>query len=165
MSIMNKTYLHTGSNLGDKALNLSTAVAQIESKIGPVKKVSRVYQTKAWGITNQPDFLNQAIEVETALKPYALLATINKIEYDMGRKREIKWGERLIDIDILFYNDAIIQDEPKLIIPHPYLHYRNFVLVPMMEIAPQLLHPIFNQTITQLYSNSEDELIVESASL
>ena len=165
MSIMNKTYLHTGSNLGDKALNLSTAVKRIEAEIGRVSLKSKVYQTKAWGITDQPDFLNQALEVETLLNPFELLAIINKIEFDMGRKREIKWSERLIDIDILFYNNEIIQEEPKLIIPHPYLHYRNFVLVPMMEIAPQLNHPIFNQTITQLYSNSEDELIVESASL
>jgi 2-amino-4-hydroxy-6-hydroxymethyldihydropteridine diphosphokinase len=79
----------------------------------------------------------------------------------MGRKREIKWGERLIDIDILFYNEDII-DQPRLTIPHPYLHYRNFVLVPMFEIAPDLRHPLLKQTISELYANSNDELIVEA---
>ena len=161
MSQLNKTFLHTGSNLGDKAQNLATARDLIEAQIGPILKASCVYNTKAWGITDQPDFLNQALEVETKLSPIDLLDTILSIEQEMGRKREIKWGERLIDIDILFYNEDII-DQPRLTIPHPYLHYRNFVLVPMFEIAPDLRHPLLKQTISELYANSNDELIVEA---
>ena len=163
MSELNKTFLHTGSNLGDKGQNLATARVKIEANIGRIKKASKVYLTKAWGITDQPDFLNQALEVETRLSPLELLNTIIQIEQEMGRKREIKWGERLIDIDILFYNNEII-DLPQLIIPHPYLHYRNFVLIPMLEIAPDLNHPILNQSIAELTSSSNDELIVEALS-
>ena len=157
----NKVFLHTGTNLGNKLANLERAVELIGKKIGSISQASLIYHTKAWGITDQPDFLNQALEVQTTLNPFELLEAIHYIEQKMGRKREIKWGERLIDIDILFYSNQIINTE-HLTIPHPYLHYRNFVLVPMLEIAPSLEHPILRMTIAELCSNSEDELQVEA---
>lgn len=157
---LNQVYLHTGANLGNRESNLKWANQWIEREIGPIEKASKVYQTKAWGITDQPDFLNQALLVSTRLSPFELLEKIQTIERRMGRVREIKWGERIIDIDILFYNDQIIDTE-KLAIPHPYLHYRNFVLLPLMDIAPGLVHPAFGKTIEELYANSEDTLAVE----
>ena len=156
----NQIYLHTGTNLGDREANLKRANERIMEEIGPIEKASRVYRTKAWGITDQPDFLNQALLVSTHLSPFELLEKIQEIERRMGRVREIKWGERIIDIDILFYNDEIIDTE-NLTIPHPYLHYRNFVLLPLMDIAPGLLHPGFGLTVAELYANSEDKLLVE----
>ncbi|MCB0597173.1 MAG: 2-amino-4-hydroxy-6-hydroxymethyldihydropteridine diphosphokinase [Lewinellaceae bacterium] len=156
----NQIYLHTGTNLGDREANLKRANERIMEEIGPIEKASRVYRTKAWGITDQPDFLNQALLVSTHLSPFELLEKIQDIERRMGRAREIKWGERIIDIDILFYNDEIIDTE-NLTIPHPYLHYRNFVLLPLMDIAPGLLHPGFGLTVAELYANSEDKLLVE----
>ena len=156
----NQIYLHTGTNLGDREANLKRANERIMEEIGPIEKASRVYRTKAWGITDQPDFLNQALLVSTHLSPFELLEKIQDIERRMGRAREIKWGERIIDIDILFYNDEIIDTE-NLPIPHPYLHYRNFVLLPLMDIAPGLLHPGFGLTVAELYANSEDKLLVE----
>ena len=156
----NQIYLHTGTNVGDREANLKRANERIMEEIGPIEKASRVYRTKAWGITDQPDFLNQALLVSTHLSPFELLEKIQDIERRMGRAREIKWGERIIDIDILFYNDEIIDTE-NLTIPHPYLHYRNFVLLPLMDIAPGLLHPGFGLTVAELYANSEDKLLVE----
>ena len=156
----NQIYLHTGTNLGNREANLKRANEWIVQEIGPIEKASSVYRTKAWGITDQPDFLNQALLVSTHLSPFELLEKIQDIERRMGRAREIKWGERIIDIDILFYNDEIIDTE-NLTIPHPYLHYRNFVLLPLMDIAPGLLHPGFGLTVAELYANSEDKLLVE----
>ena len=149
-----------GANLGNREDNLKKANEWIRKEIGPIKSASKVYQTKAWGITDQPDFLNQALLVKTRLSPQKLLEKIQAIERRMGRVREIKWGERIIDIDILFFNDAII-DTKNLTIPHPYLHYRNFVLLPLMDIAAGLVHPVFGLTIAELYARSEDTLAVE----
>lgn len=157
---LNQVFLHTGTNLGNRQANLRLANEWIEKEIGPIVQASEVYRTKAWGITDQPDFLNQALLARTRLSPFELLEKIQAIERRMGRVREVKWGERIIDIDILFYNDAIIETET-LTIPHPYLHYRNFVLLPLMDIAPGLVHPGFGKTITELYANSEDTLLVE----
>ena len=156
----NQIYLHTGTNLGDREANLKRANERIMEEIGPIEKASRVYRTKAWGITDQPDFLNQALLVSTHLSPFELLEKIQDIERRMGRAREIKWGERIIDIDILFYNNEVIDTET-LTIPHPYLHYRNFVLLPLMDIAAGLVHPVFGLTIAELYARSEDTLAVE----
>jgi 2-amino-4-hydroxy-6-hydroxymethyldihydropteridine diphosphokinase len=146
---MNKVYLHTGTNLGDKAANLEQANAWIRQEIGPIVLDSSVHQTAPWGITTQPDFLNQALLVHTTLSASEVLAKIHWIERKMGRVRRIKWGERCIDIDILFFNDAIIEEE-NLTIPHPYLHLREFVLAPLREIAPELIHPVFGKSIWQL---------------
>ena len=156
-----KLFLHTGSNLGNRAENLKIATNYISEEIGSLVKASAVYETKPWGIENQPDFLNQALEIATHYDPFEVLDRILNIEKKMGRKREIKWGERLIDIDILFYGDEIIQ-APRLNIPHPYLHHRNFVLIPLLEIAPQFRHPVLQASIQELYSTSQDPLEVEA---
>ncbi|MCB9263473.1 MAG: 2-amino-4-hydroxy-6-hydroxymethyldihydropteridine diphosphokinase [Lewinellaceae bacterium] len=156
----NQVYLHTGTNLGSREANLRRANEWIGQEIGPIGEASKVYRTKAWGITDQPDFLNQALRVSTLLPPFQLLERIQAIERRMGRVREVKWGERIIDIDILFYNNEVIDTET-LTIPHPYLHYRNFVLLPLMDIAAGLVHPVFGLTIAELYARSEDTLAVE----
>jgi 2-amino-4-hydroxy-6-hydroxymethyldihydropteridine diphosphokinase len=158
---MNKNiiFLHTGSNLGHRFGYLNKANQLIESHIGSIKKQSRFYETAAWGLTDQPAFINQAICVETDLFPNQLLKIIHEIEVELGRVRITKWGERVIDIDILFFNDAIIET-PNLEIPHPRIGERNFVLVPMNEIAPDLIHPVFQKNIQTLLKECLDNLEV-----
>lgn len=157
---MTRIYLHTGANLGDRLANLRAANRLIGERIGRITCYSRVYRTEAWGMTDQPDFLNQALEVETNLSPEELLSAIHQIESDLGRQRVIKWGARLIDIDILFYGNEVIRTR-RLSIPHPELQHRNFVLRPLLEIAPELVHPVLGQTIAELAAESADTLTVE----
>ena len=152
---MERIFLGLGSNLGDRRANLLEATAQIAARVGGIHAVSNLYETQAWGIQDQPDFLNQALEIRSSLNPEALLDEILKIEQDMGRERRIKWGERLIDIDILFYGSRIVQTE-KLTIPHPFLHQRNFVLFPLFEIAADWVHPVLRKTVSDLVLFSED---------
>jgi 2-amino-4-hydroxy-6-hydroxymethyldihydropteridine diphosphokinase len=153
-------YLHTGSNLGNRAENLSKVNDLITEFIGKIVAKSGLYETEAWGVTDQPNFYNQALEVETTLTPQAILEKILFIETKhFNRIREEKWAARIIDIDILLYNKAIIKTE-NLIIPHPRLHQRNFVLIPLMEIAGMLVHPNLKETIEDLYWQSEDSLDV-----
>lgn len=158
---MNAVYLHTGTNLGEKAANLERANRLISQEIGQIAQASSVYQTAAWGNTAQPDFLNQALLVHTALGPFELLGKIHWIEQQMGRVRRIKWGERIIDIDILFFNDEVIAAE-NLQIPHPYLHLREFVLAPLREIAPDWIHPVFQKSILQLSADLAKAQTLES---
>ena len=154
---MHTVYLHTGSNLGDRLANLQLANALIKKHIGEIEKYSRIFLTEAWGIKNQPDFYNQAVLVKSVLSPHQILEQIGIIEKEMGRVRIIKWGERLIDIDILFYNDEVI-DTDNLKIPHPELQNRNFVLCPLADIAPGWVHPALGKMITQLIAESPDPL-------
>ncbi len=157
---MKTIYLHTGSNLGNRIENLSQAVNYTSQKIGKILKLSSIYETEPWGVSDQPLFYNQALKILTDLSPSALLNEILELEKIIGRIRKRKWGERIIDIDILFYESTIV-NTPSLIIPHQYLHKRNFVLVPLMEIAPNLVHPIFKKTIQELYNSSNDTLVVK----
>ncbi len=154
-----KVYLHTGSNIGEKEANLQKAATFIAEEIGEIKHISSLYETEAWGNTKQPNFLNQAIEVHTNLSPEDLLKQVHAIEQKLGRIRGQKWTARTIDIDILFYADQQI-NSTKLTIPHPHLHNRNFVLIPMMEIAPYFQHPTLEKTIEELYADCEDLLEV-----
>lgn len=135
---------------------LATAKKKIQKHIGDIKSLSRIYETEAWGVENQPNFLNQAILVETLLAPHTLLYNIHEIEANLGRERHQKWHERTIDIDILFYGDQIIQTE-NLIIPHPQIAYRNFVLIPMLDIAADFVHPILEVPMDVLYWKSKDK--------
>jgi 2-amino-4-hydroxy-6-hydroxymethyldihydropteridine diphosphokinase len=157
---MINVFLLLGSNLGDRILFLNSAIARIESEIAPVLDKSPVYETQSWGKENLPDFLNQVIMLKTVLTARQVLERILNIEIKMGRKRDEKWGSRTIDIDILFYGDNVI-DEPDLVVPHPELHKRRFTLSPLADIAPNLLHPVFNKTVSELKSNLKDALIVK----
>ena len=152
-------YLLLGSNMGDRAAYLDQARSRIQGQCGAILKESATYATKAWGIETQPDFYNQVLEIDSDLQPLQLLTTILEIEQEMGRVRKGKWLSRVIDIDILFYDDLVL-DLPNLQIPHPKIPERNFTLVPLMEIAPGLKHPSLGFTVRELYLQSLDTLDV-----
>lgn len=156
---MTDVYLLLGSNEGDREQWLQQAVEQLGA-VGNISTQSAIYQTAAWGIEDQPAFLNMALCLQTELHPLELLQKIHHIEQNLGRQRTLKWGQRTLDIDILFYGDAVI-DLPELKVPHPYLQERRFALVPLNEIAPDFLHPGLNKTISQLLDECPDKLEVE----
>jgi 2-amino-4-hydroxy-6-hydroxymethyldihydropteridine diphosphokinase len=157
---MNTAYLLIGGNLGDRAAYLAEAVNQSSAWCGRVTSTSCLYETAAWGNTNQPAFYNQAIRVETMLDPETLLERLLVIELEMGRIREEKYGPRTIDLDILMIDDIVL-DSPTLTIPHPQLHNRRFALLPLNEIAPALHHPVLDKTIHELLLNCPDTLDVQ----
>ncbi len=148
-------FLGLGSNVGNRAANLHSALGLLDKSVGKIAKKSHVYETQPWGEPNQDLFLNQVLMLNTALDPRDLLQQISWIERELGRERKDKWGPRIIDIDILFYGKRVVRDKG-LEIPHPELHKRAFVLVPLMEIAPELEHPILNKQIDELYMACED---------
>jgi 2-amino-4-hydroxy-6-hydroxymethyldihydropteridine diphosphokinase len=157
---MNKTYLLLGSNLGNSLSLLSIAIEQIEKQIGTVIIQSGLYLTAAWGNTQQPDFLNQVIVVSTPLDATTILQSILSIEKSMGRIRSVKNAPRVIDIDILFFNREIIA-RPELTVPHPEIKNRRFVLTPLHEIAPLMIHPSLDKTIEELLLQCPDTLEVK----
>lgn len=157
---MNQTYLLIGGNLGNREQNLRRAVESIAAKLGTVVQASSIYETEAWGMQDQPAFLNQVLLVDTTLDPLQVLQAILSIELEMGRKRMEKFGPRTIDIDILFFGDTISK-QTDLIIPHPQLHLRRFTLEPLHEIAPAFIHPVLKKSISQLLEESSDPLIVK----
>lgn len=156
---MNKSYLLLGSNLNNPKKQLATAIKLIESSIGKVQRVSAIYETAAWGNTNQPNFLNQVIIVHTSLNADHLLQKNLSIEKKMGRVRTVKNAPRSIDIDILFFNKEVIKTND-LIVPHPLLQQRKFVLTPLNELSPNLKHPILQKTIHHLLRICKDDLAV-----
>ncbi|WDF80145.1 2-amino-4-hydroxy-6-hydroxymethyldihydropteridine diphosphokinase [Mucilaginibacter sp. KACC 22773] len=153
-------FLLLGSNLGNRKLLLNEAIERIEAAVGPVLQASSVYETQSWGKTEAPDYLNQVLLLQTDLKAREVLGKILAIELLMGRRREEKWGSRTIDIDILFYGDAII-DEPDLKIPHPEMHKRRFTLAPLAELVPEFEHPLIKKNILQLKNELIDDLVVK----
>jgi len=163
MQYMNKVFLLIGGNMGDRLQNLHQAIALLSATCGPVIQQSAVYETAAWGKTDQAAFLNQALLLTTSLTPQELITTILSVEEEMGRLRMEKNGPRVIDIDIIFYNELVMQ-EPNLTIPHPQLQNRHFVLVPLHEIAPTFVHPVLHKTITELLEECKDDLAVEKVS-
>lgn len=143
-------YIALGSNIGDSEAYLKEAIDKLDHlPTSRVEKVSSFLVTAPYGVTDQPDFLNGCLKLQTLLYPEELLRELNRIEQEAGRERIIHWGPRTLDLDILFYDQEII-DMPDLHIPHIDLHNRDFVLVPMNQIAPYLRHPVLNQTISQL---------------
>ncbi len=157
---MNTAYLLLGSNLKNPEQQLSTARNLIVAEIGEIINTSSLYATAAWGNTNQPDFLNQVIVVNSDFSAETLMETILKIEENMGRIRTKKNAPREIDIDILFFNNDII-NLPELIVPHPLLQERKFVLIPLSEIAPNYKHPILLKTTQELLEICTDSLDVQ----
>jgi 2-amino-4-hydroxy-6-hydroxymethyldihydropteridine diphosphokinase len=157
---MKGKYLLLGTNLGDQLKNLKQAKDLILRNVGFLIESSSIYQTAPWGIQNQPLFLNQVIRIETDLPPLDLLGAIANIEKEMGRKRYIKWESRLIDIDILFYDNIIIESD-QLTIPHREIQNRRFTLVPMNEIASNEIHPVLKKTIDKLLDETPDTLGVK----
>lgn len=157
---MNTTYLLLGSNIGNSKQQLSIAIKLIKETIGKPMRQSVLYKTAAWGNTNQPDFLNQVVIVETKLSAIQTLKTILNIEKEMGRVRTVKNAPRVIDIDILFFNKEIIH-QPNLTVPHPEIQNRRFVLVPINELSPNFKHPVFQQSIHHLLKNCKDALDVK----
>lgn len=162
---MKKVFLGIGTNLGEKEENLRKAIVSIGDNIGKVVRKSSLYETEPWGFTSGDNFLNMVAEVETKLTPSGLLGAILMIESQLGRIRgEKQYSSRLIDIDILFYEDLII-DEISLKIPHPQLYNRKFVLVPLSEIAPDLMHPVLKKSIVSLLNLCEDRSEVWKVSI
>jgi 2-amino-4-hydroxy-6-hydroxymethyldihydropteridine diphosphokinase len=157
---MNSVYLLLGSNLGNSKTQLSKAIIQVNKLVGPVARQSSLYVTAAWGNKSQPDFLNQVIIAKTNLPAVELMQTILGIEEKMGRVRTVKNAPRTIDIDILFFNKDVV-DQPGLLIPHPEIQNRRFVLIPLNELSPNLVHPVFKRSVHQLLIHCKDTLDVK----
>jgi len=156
---MNNVYLLIGGNMGERMANLAAARNSINIDCGRITASSSIYETEAWGYKEQPAFLNQALAIETSLEAEKLLEEILKIELALGRKREIPLGPRIIDIDIIYFNDEIINSS-NLTIPHPSMAERKFVLFPLAEIAPAYMHPILLKTNEVLLKESGDSSVV-----
>lgn len=152
---MNKVFLQLGSNLGEREQLISLAITNISDQLGTIISQSKIYESTPWRVDGQKNYLNQIIEIKTELSADKILELVYNIENDLGRVRIEKWGERLIDIDIIFFNNDIIET-PKLCIPHKHMHERNFVLEPLNEIAPEFVHPKYNKTISELFKESKD---------
>jgi len=150
---MHTVYLALGTNLGNRPANLKAALAALPPQMTLMAK-SLVYETPPWGYTKQDAFLNQVAQVETYLEPEPLLKHLKRLEVALGRIPTFQNGPRLIDLDILFFDD-VVMDTPTLVIPHPRLHERGFVLVPLNDIAPDLVHPRFNKTLRELLSECD----------
>jgi 2-amino-4-hydroxy-6-hydroxymethyldihydropteridine diphosphokinase len=157
---MNTVYILLGSNVGNSKAQLLLAAEKIEIKIGEIIKASSLYTTEAWGKKDQPNFINQVLIVETKLEAANLIKTVLAIEKDMGRKRTIKNAPRIIDIDILFFNNEIINTH-NLIVPHPEIQNRRFVLVPLVELSPFYMHPSIKKTASELLIITTDNLNVQ----
>jgi len=156
---MNQVYVLLGANIGDPLNQLAQAREQISQKLGHIEQASSIYESEAWGVEDQPIFLNQVLLVESELSAEEFLQIALSIENDLGRIRFKKWGSRVIDIDMLYYNEEIIDSE-NLKIPHPFLHQRNFTLVPLVEISPQYIHPVLKKSNKDLLLGSKDQLLV-----
>lgn len=152
-----RAFLGLGSNLGDRAHYLGEAISALASPLIKVEATSRIYETEPWGLMDQPLYWNQVIEVETSLEPLELLHACQEIEHRLGRERKVHWGPRIIDIDLLIY-DNIVSESEELILPHRYLEERAFVLAPLREIAPELVLPS-GRSITEVFGEGNVHLL------
>ena len=148
-------YLALGTNLGDRLTNLKQAIISLTPQM-EVKSKSAVYETPPWGYADQPKFLNQVVKAITYLEPEPLLKHLKRLEVALGRKESFQNGPRLIDMDLLFFDDLVL-NTPSLVIPHPRLHERGFVLLPLMDIAPDLVHPLTQQSVQEMATLSNLE--------
>ncbi len=161
--MMNTAYLLTGSNMGNRQEYLEKAKELLAGQCGYISKTSSIYETAAWGNTHQPAFLNQVIQLSTALSARQLMRRILKVEKQLGRVRNEKYGPRVIDIDILLFDDEI-HNYALLKLPHPEMPNRRFALLPLAEIAPGIIHPVLQKTISQLLHDCTDTLAVKKYS-
>lgn len=161
---MNLVYLLIGSNEGDRLNQLTLACQLLAEKAGTLINHSSIFETASWGIEDLPPHYNQALLLQTKMNAEDLLKLIHEIEHELGRKRQIKWGLRSIDIDIIYFNSEVI-NTPNLTIPHALMQERNFVLAPLVEIAPDFIHPVFLKTNAELLQLSKDKLSVKKVSL
>jgi len=157
---MYSVYLLSGSNLGNREAQLAACIAALDRQAGRVVRTSHLYETEAWGREGLPPHLNQALLLHTSLEPEPLLDVILRIERELGRVRREQWGIRAIDIDIIYFEDRIL-DLPRLVIPHPLMQQRNFVLYPLAELAPGFVHPVLQKTNETLRQESPDKLRAE----
>ena len=155
MAATGQVFLLLGSNLGDRPQVLAAAREMIAGQAGSIVNQSAIYETEPWGITDQPAFLTQVLEITTSLLPEDLLRIILNIEHDLGRIRYERWGARVIDIDILYFGQTIM-DSARLTLPHPRIQDRRFVLAPLAEIAPVFIHPVLQKTTTKLLEQCPD---------
>lgn len=160
---MKEVYLMIGGNIGDRFFFLGEATRLISQHCGQISRSSSIYETAAWGKEDQPAFLNQVLIIHTAMNPAELMAAILEIEQQMGRLRKEKNGERIIDIDILYYENDVV-DLPDLTIPHPRIYIRKFVLIPLLELDAEKTDPVYNKTIQALLAACPDSLEVSKFS-
>ncbi len=160
---MSTAYLLIGGNLGNRTAYLQQAIQLIGQYCGNIVHSSAIYETAAWGISDQPSFYNQALAVETTFEPEALMQQLLRIEEEMGRKRTVKMGPRIIDLDILLIDEQVISTG-LLTLPHPALPFRRFALLPLNEIAPSIIHPVLHKSINQLLEECTDKLDVQKKS-
>lgn len=156
---MKTAFISIGSNVGDREQQIAAAIQGLTARGIHVKKQSSIYSTEPVDVATQGWFLNCVIEVETDLMPRQLLKTLQQIENDLGRRRLVRRGPRVIDLDILLYSSSVVR-APELEIPHPRLTRRRFMLVPLVEIAPALRHPVENKSIEELLGETEDRSVV-----
>lgn len=155
MASTGQVFLLLGSNLGDRPQVLAAAREAIAQQAGSITSQSAIYETAPWGITDQPAFLNQVLEITTSLLPEDLLRIILNIEHDLGRVRYERWGARVIDIDMLYFGQTVM-DSARLTLPHPRIQDRRFVLAPLAEIAPDFIHPVLQKTSSKLLEQCPD---------
>ncbi len=148
---MTTIYIGIGANLGDREGNCLKALEELEKRGIKVTKKSSRYETEPWGVKDQPRFINMAVEADTDLTPEEVLRVIKEIENYLGRRETLRLGPRVVDLDILLYDELVV-DEPELRIPHPHMHKREFVLKPLSEIAPEVIHPLLKKTVREMLS-------------
>ena len=153
--MFSNVFISLGGNLGNTLEIFKSSYLEIEKKIGRITVFSKIYRTAAWGKTDQADFLNQVIQVATDLNPEKIMSKLLEIELFFGRRREVIWGPRMLDLDILFIGNQMVSSE-NVNIPHPQIAHRRFVLIPMVEIAPHFLHPVLQQTMLELLEQTTD---------